>query len=134
MPAPFGTVNYLNNPKKKRVLSHTRFPSERNPNDTPASQRTQDGLELHRCRHPPRGDDVARAVQAQRSVQKHLWKGEDNDQLQGQKAIADILGEKPEDLWPSRYPKGGPRILDTNKFTPVDSQKAPVATDKRAVA
>jgi len=51
-----------------------------------------------------------------------------------QKAIADFLGEKPEDLWPSRYPKGGPRILDTNKFTPVDSQKAPVATDKRAVA
>jgi len=30
-----------------------------------------------------------------------------------QAAIAKFLGFKPEDLWPDRYPKGKPRILDT---------------------
>lgn len=52
----------------------------------------------------------------------------------GQQAIADFLGEKPEDLWPDRYPRGKPRILDTAKFPPVASQKSPQITDKVKVA
>jgi Ner family transcriptional regulator len=51
-----------------------------------------------------------------------------------QKAIADFIGYKPEDLWPSRYPKGGPRILDTKKYPPVDRQKSTTAADKSAAA
>jgi Ner family transcriptional regulator len=51
-----------------------------------------------------------------------------------QDAIALFIGEKPEDLWPSRYPKGGPRILDTKKYPPVNSQKGRDIADKRAVA
>lgn len=51
-----------------------------------------------------------------------------------QQAIADFIGEKPEDLWPDRYPRGKPRILDTAKFPPVASQKSPQITDKVKVA
>lgn len=49
-------------------------------------------------------------------------------------AIADFIGEKPEDLWPDRYPKGKPRILDTTKFPPVASPKATVSADRKAAA
>lgn len=38
-----------------------------------------------------------------------------------QQVIAEFLGYKPEQLWPDRYPKGKPRILDTKKFPPVAS-------------
>ncbi|PZO64573.1 MAG: transcriptional regulator [Paracoccus denitrificans] len=51
-----------------------------------------------------------------------------------QQAIADFIGEKPEDLWPDRYPKKTSRILDTTKFPPRSSQKADCHTDKRRVA
>lgn len=51
-----------------------------------------------------------------------------------QQVIAEFLGVKPETLWPERYPKGKPRILDTKKFPPVASQKADVNADKRAAA
>lgn len=51
-----------------------------------------------------------------------------------QQAIADFIGEKPEDLWPDRYPKGKPRILDRAKFPPVTSQKSDGAADSRRVA
>lgn len=51
-----------------------------------------------------------------------------------QQAIADFIGEKPEDLWPDRYPAGKHRILDTTKFPPVSSQKKGDATDSRKVA
>lgn len=51
-----------------------------------------------------------------------------------QQAIADFIGERPEDLWPDRYPKGKPRILDRTKFPPVASQKALAATDSREAA
>ena len=51
-----------------------------------------------------------------------------------QAAIADFIGEKPEDLWPDRYPKGKPRILDTTKFPPVSSQKSARAADKAGAA
>ena len=51
-----------------------------------------------------------------------------------QQAIADFIGEKPEDLWPDRYPMGKPRILDRAKFPPVTSQKSDGAADSRRVA
>ena len=51
-----------------------------------------------------------------------------------QQAIADFIGEKPEDLWPDRYPVGKPRILDTAKFPPVASQKTGAVADSRRVA
>ncbi len=51
-----------------------------------------------------------------------------------QQAIADFIGEKPEDLWPDRYPKGKPRILDTAKFPPAHSQKLSQIADIRGAA
>lgn len=51
-----------------------------------------------------------------------------------QQVIADFIGEKPEDLWPDRYPKGKPRILDTQKFPPVASAKTSGSADSRRVA
>lgn len=51
-----------------------------------------------------------------------------------QAAIAEFIDQKPEDLWPDRYPKGGPRILDTAKFPPVASQKSVAVDDSRKVA
>lgn len=51
-----------------------------------------------------------------------------------QEIVAKFLGFAPEDLWPDRYPKGGPRILDRTKFPPVASQKAGADADKKAAA
>lgn len=51
-----------------------------------------------------------------------------------QQIIADFIDQKPEDIWPTRYPKGKPRILDTVKYPPVASQKADAKADKRAAA
>ena len=51
-----------------------------------------------------------------------------------QDVIAEFLGEKPEDLWPDRYPKGKPRILDTKKYPPVNSQKESQGSDSRSAA
>jgi Ner family transcriptional regulator len=51
-----------------------------------------------------------------------------------QQAIAEFLGYTPEDLWPDRYPRGGPRILDTKKFPPVASGKKPVRADRKDAA
>lgn len=51
-----------------------------------------------------------------------------------QEAIAKFLGCAPEDLWPDRYPRGGPRILDTAKFPPVASGKKPVPADEKDAA
>ena len=51
-----------------------------------------------------------------------------------QQAIAEFLGMKPEALWPERYPKGKPRILDTAKFAPAASQKGDAPADKKAAA
>ncbi|MCB1363607.1 MAG: helix-turn-helix domain-containing protein [Rhodobacteraceae bacterium] len=51
-----------------------------------------------------------------------------------QQAIGEFIGYKPEDLWPDRYPKGKPRILDTKKYPPVASPKDGTAADKRSVA
>jgi hypothetical protein len=41
---------------------------------------------------------------------------------------------KPEALWPERYPKGKPHVLDTKKFPPVASQKHDAPADKRSAA
>lgn len=51
-----------------------------------------------------------------------------------QQAIADFIGEKPEDLWPDRYPKGKPRILDRTKFPLVASEKEPIPADRKDAA
>lgn len=51
-----------------------------------------------------------------------------------QQVIAEFLGYKPEDLWPDRYPKGKPRILDTRKYPPVASQKACPNLDGQSAA
>lgn len=51
-----------------------------------------------------------------------------------QAVLAEFLGYKPEDLWPSRYPKGKPRILDTAKYPEVASQKSGFGADKRDAA
>lgn len=51
-----------------------------------------------------------------------------------QQIIADFIGQKPELIWPSRYPKGKPRILDTKKFPPVASQKASRDADRQVAA
>lgn len=51
-----------------------------------------------------------------------------------QEVIAKFIGRKPEDLWPSRYPKGKTHILDTQKFPPVASAKTSGAPDSRKVA
>ena len=59
-------------------------------------------------------------------------KVKDLPNYKAQKAIAEFIDEKPEDLWPSRYPKGGPRILNTAKYPPVDSQKANTRADTMA--
>lgn len=58
----------------------------------------------------------------------------DRTNYKGQKVIAEFLELKPEALWPDRYPKGKPRILDTNKYPPMASQKADAIADKRAAA
>lgn len=49
-----------------------------------------------------------------------------------QQVVAEFIGHKPEELWPSRYPIGKPRILDTTKYPPVASQNAQPGADKRA--
>ncbi len=51
-----------------------------------------------------------------------------------QQVIAEFLGEKPEALWPERYPRGKPRILDTVKYPPVASQNVTEPADKADAA
>jgi Ner family transcriptional regulator len=51
-----------------------------------------------------------------------------------QAAIAEFLGQKPEDLWPSRYPKGKPRILDIAKNPRPERKNAQAAADKQDAA
>lgn len=58
----------------------------------------------------------------------------DRTNYKGQQAIADFLGMKPEDLWPDRYPKGKPRILDINKYPPMASQKDGASPDRKTAA
>lgn len=51
-----------------------------------------------------------------------------------QAVLAEFLGHRPEDLWPSRYPKGKPRILDTAKYPAVASQNSDLSADMRGAA
>lgn len=48
-----------------------------------------------------------------------------------QAAIAEFIDRKPEELWPDRYPKGKPRILDTAKYPAAASQKSKQFADMR---
>lgn len=43
---------------------------------------------------------------------------------EGQAALAAFIDQKPEKLWPSRYPKKSSGILDTAKYPPLESQKS----------
>lgn len=51
-----------------------------------------------------------------------------------QDAIAAFIDQKPEDLWPDRYPRKRASILDTAKLSSVASQKEAVMADKKAAA
>lgn len=52
----------------------------------------------------------------------------------GQAALAAFIDQKPEDLWPDRYPKKSSGILDTVKWPPLESQKSNASTDMRTAA
>lgn len=52
----------------------------------------------------------------------------------GQAALAAFIDQKPEDLWPTRYPKKSSGILDTAKWPPLESQKSNASTDMRVAA
>ncbi len=51
-----------------------------------------------------------------------------------QTAIAEFIGEKPETLWPSRYPKKTSSILNTAKNPRKESQKGYADADKARAA
>lgn len=53
---------------------------------------------------------------------------------EGQAALAAFIDQKPEDLWPTRYPKKTSGILDTAKWPPLESQKSNAPADIRAAA
>jgi Ner family transcriptional regulator len=48
--------------------------------------------------------------------------------------IAEFIGEKPEVLWPTRYPKTTTRIYDSAKHGPLESQKSNARADTRVAA
>ena len=52
----------------------------------------------------------------------------------GQEALAAFIDQKPENLWPDRYPKKNSGILDTTKWPALESQKSNAAVDKRVAA
>ncbi|WP_273794728.1 helix-turn-helix domain-containing protein [Brucella intermedia] len=52
----------------------------------------------------------------------------------GQEALAAFIGQKPENLWPDRYPKKSSGILDTAKWPRLESQKSNDAFDRKAAA
>lgn len=51
-----------------------------------------------------------------------------------QRAIADFIGHKPEDLWPSRYPEDKPRILSAENAALIARAKMQREADKRDAA
>ncbi|MCA1492733.1 helix-turn-helix domain-containing protein [Ensifer sp. NBAIM29] len=53
---------------------------------------------------------------------------------EGQAALAAFIDQKPEKLWPTRYPKKHSGILDSAKWPPLESQKSNTAADMRAAA
>lgn len=52
----------------------------------------------------------------------------------GQEALAAFINQKPEDLWPKRYPKKSSGILDTAKWPPLESQNSNASTDMQVAA
>ncbi|WP_083331455.1 helix-turn-helix domain-containing protein [Brucella inopinata] len=50
----------------------------------------------------------------------------------GQEALAAFINQKPENLWPDRYPKKSSGILDTTKWPRLESQKSNAAFDRKA--
>ncbi len=52
----------------------------------------------------------------------------------GQAALAAFIDQKPEDLWPDRYPKKCSGILDTAKWPPLESPNSNVSTDMSVAA
>lgn len=53
---------------------------------------------------------------------------------EGQAALAAFIDQKPERLWPTRYPRKNSGILDTSKWPPLESQKSHAVADTRAAA
>ncbi|WP_275789760.1 helix-turn-helix domain-containing protein [Pararhizobium gei] len=51
-----------------------------------------------------------------------------------ERIIAEFIDEKPETLWPNRYPKTTTRIYDSAKYGPLESQKSNASADKRVAA
>lgn len=52
----------------------------------------------------------------------------------GQAALAAFIDQKPESLWPDRYPKKSSGILDTAKWPPLESQNSNASTDMQVAA
>jgi len=50
----------------------------------------------------------------------------------GQAILAEFIGEKPEDLWPDRYPRKTSVIYDSNKYGPPKSRKNSTADQEAA--
>lgn len=53
---------------------------------------------------------------------------------EGQAVLAAFIDQKPENLWPDRYPKKHSGILDSAKWPPLESQKSHTAVDTRIAA
>jgi len=52
----------------------------------------------------------------------------------GQDVLAAFIDQKPENLWPDRYPKKSSGILDTAKWPPLESQNSNASTDMQVAA
>ncbi|UXT99419.1 helix-turn-helix domain-containing protein [Agrobacterium tumefaciens] len=52
----------------------------------------------------------------------------------GQAALAAFIDQKPENLWPTRYPKKSSGILDSAKWPPLESQKSNASADMMVAA
>lgn len=50
----------------------------------------------------------------------------------GQDALASFIDQKPEDLWPDRYPKKTSSIFDSKKWGDGETKKNPASRDKAA--
>lgn len=53
---------------------------------------------------------------------------------EGQATLAAFIEQKPEQLWPTRYPKKHSGILNTAKYPPLESQKSNAVADTRVAA
>ncbi|MDQ1185380.1 helix-turn-helix domain-containing protein [Agrobacterium larrymoorei] len=51
-----------------------------------------------------------------------------------QETLATFIGQKPENLWPTRYPKKNSGILDSTRWPPLESQKSNASSGMRAMA